>query len=134
MTAREQGSRDRDMLLDYSFNELMSNINLLQDDDRYYNWYHGYSELLLPFWGRAKCNKLKDPKCGKVSLRYYFNTMAGQGNISTQYFGEKFDAEKVKKDIIFHITIGGNNLVSGQLEYFFRWNLSGTFRNIPWHH
>ena len=95
------------LIQDYSFNELMSNINLLQDENRYYNWYHGYSELLLPFWGRAKCNKLKDPKCGKVSLRYYLNTMASQGNISTQYFGEKFDAEKVKKDIIFHITIGG---------------------------
>ena len=28
----------------------------------------------------------------------------------------------------------GNNKVSGQLENFFRWNPSGTFRNIPWHH
>ena len=27
-----------------------------------------------------------------------------------------------------------NNLVSGQLENFFHWNPSGTFRNIPWHH
>ena len=28
----------------------------------------------------------------------------------------------------------GNNKVSVQLEIFFRWNPSGTFRNIPWHH
>ena len=28
----------------------------------------------------------------------------------------------------------GNNKVSVQLENFFRWNPSGTFRNIPWHH
>ena len=28
----------------------------------------------------------------------------------------------------------GNNKVSGQLENFFRWNPSGTFRNIPWYH
>ena len=31
-------------------------------------------------------------------------------------------------------TLVGNNLVSGQLEIFFHWNPSGTFRNIPWHH
>ena len=31
-------------------------------------------------------------------------------------------------------SIVGNNKVSGQLENFFRWNPSGTFRNIPWHH
>ena len=30
--------------------------------------------------------------------------------------------------------IVGNNLVSGQLENFFHWNPSGTFRNIPWYH
>ena len=28
----------------------------------------------------------------------------------------------------------GTNLVSAQLENFFRWNPSGTFRNIPWYH
>ena len=28
----------------------------------------------------------------------------------------------------------GNIMVSVQLEIFFRWNPSGTFRNIPWHH
>ena len=28
----------------------------------------------------------------------------------------------------------GNNKVSAQLEKFFRWNPSGTFRNIPWYH
>ena len=31
-------------------------------------------------------------------------------------------------------SIEGNNLVSAQLKFFFRWNPSGTFRNIPWHH
>ena len=30
--------------------------------------------------------------------------------------------------------ISGTNLVSAQLENFFRWNPSGTFRNIPWYH
>ena len=32
------------------------------------------------------------------------------------------------------LCIVGNNLVSGQLENFFHWNPSGTFRHIPWHH
>ena len=32
------------------------------------------------------------------------------------------------------LPILGNNKVSGQLEIFFRWNPSGTFRNIPWYH
>ena len=33
-----------------------------------------------------------------------------------------------------HLELKGNNKVSVQLEKFFRWNPSGTFRNIPWHH
>ena len=28
----------------------------------------------------------------------------------------------------------GINKVSVQLEIFFRWNPSGTFRNVPWYH
>ena len=34
----------------------------------------------------------------------------------------------------FLMAIMGNNKVSAQLEIFFRWNPSGTFRNIPWYH
>ena len=36
--------------------------------------------------------------------------------------------------IILNLYFMGTNLVSAQLENFFRWNPSGTFRNIPWYH
>ena len=42
---------------------------------------------------------------------------------------------KMASDVSVHTLFTvGNNKVSVQLENFFRWNPSGTFRNIPWHH
>ena len=68
---------------------IMTNVELIEDEDRYYNWYHGYTELKLPY--------IKDAT-GEIS--YQVTTTAISGNMSTQYFGNKFDADKV--DIRFN--------------------------------
>ena len=45
-----------DVIQDEFYNELMTNMSLLQDPDRYYNWYYGYTKLEYPYWSWS--NKL----------------------------------------------------------------------------
>ena len=64
-----------------SHNEMMNNLSKLEDPDRYHNWYHGYTGVKYP----------------TTSYKRPYNTLftsATSGNISTQYFGETFDADK----------------------------------------
>ena len=63
-------------------------------------------------------------------ISIYFNKyLFGQNKYFLAYFWVK------NKYILAEVSfIEGNNKVSVQLENFFRWNPSQTFRNIPWHH
>ena len=36
----------QEQLYYYLYNKIMNNLNLLQDKDRYFNWYHGYTALI----------------------------------------------------------------------------------------
>ena len=51
-----------------------------------------------------------------------------------QQFKIKILIFRCEASLLVGVSVVGNNKVSGQLENFFRWNPSGTFRNIPWHH
>ena len=33
-----------------TFQEILKNLSILEDPDRYYNWYHGYTEIKFPFY------------------------------------------------------------------------------------
>ena len=78
-------------------NSMVDKVNKLQDDDRYYNWYHGLAGIRIPYppttFGMSR------------ELLYQYTTSAKAGSISTKYFGEKFDAVKVDPDIQFQITM-----------------------------
>ena len=78
--------------------EVIKNLSLIQEENRYYNWYHGYSKLPTLFWGRANSTECKTSLCKQVGLRYYIETKATSGTISTQYFENKFDIDKVEKN------------------------------------
>ena len=81
-----------------NFQEVLSNISMIYEENRYYNWYHGHSDVILPYWGQGiACT---DSWCKEVSLKYYIRTRATSGVISTQYFGEKFNLTKIQKDIL----------------------------------
>ena len=71
-----------ELLYESLADNIMTNVELIEDEDRYYNWYHGYTELKLPY--------IKDAT-GEIS--YQVTTTAISGNISTQYFGNKFDSK-----------------------------------------
>ena len=61
--------------------------------DRYYNWYHGYTEIKLPYYDFYD------------KLSYDLNTAASSGSINTQHFGEDFDADKVEKHLIYEVYV-----------------------------
>ena len=68
---------------DYLYDDIMRNMNKLKEKDRYFNWYHGYSKIQML-------------KIISGEVYYRLETVARSGSISTQYFGEEFDAEKVE--------------------------------------
>ena len=69
----------------------MRNISKL---DRYYNWYHGYTEISQPTIYES---------AGLVDYRLY--TTATSGTISTQYFGDNFDADKVETKVYYQVYV-----------------------------
>ena len=83
-----------DVIQDEFFHEMMKNLSKLNDSDRYHNWYHGYSFVKYPYYHQ----KYKQ-------LRYIFYTSAASGNVSSQGFGKKFDADKVEENIYISIRV-----------------------------
>lgn len=77
-----------------TYQNIMANYEKIKDQNRYYNWYHGYTRLSSPYVsnqdGHLKCN---------------IETSASSGSISTQNFTEKFDITKVDSLVIYRIYI-----------------------------
>ena len=88
------------LIHDHNFMEVTKNLSLIQEENRYYNWYHGYSKLPILFWGRANNTDCKTSLCNQVGLRYYIDTKATSGSISTQYFENKFDINKIEENLV----------------------------------
>ena len=63
----------------------MENLSLIEEENRYWNWYQGYSLLGLPFYDEAT-KKL-------VYKQYSYSSAA---KYKTPQFGGPFDAEQVE--------------------------------------
>ena len=74
---------------DHFYNEMMTNLSKVDDPNKYYNWYQGYTKIAYPYFNH-----------GREELNYNVETYATSGNISTQYFGEKFNSDKVDGHIL----------------------------------
>ena len=61
----------------------MKNLSMVEDDDRYHNWYHGYTQVRLP-------STEED-----YGLYHRIDTAATSGTIFTKDFGNKYKANKV---------------------------------------
>ena len=113
-TRSELISYSLELLYDQLHNNMMMNLSILEDSDRYYNWYQGYTDIKLPYNGFSQ-------------LKYDISTSATSGNISTQHFGENFDKHKVAKKIKYTIKVkpppGARNSVIYQPNYY-------TFDNL----
>jgi len=83
------------LLQDYLFDAVMTNLSKLEDDDRYYNWYYGYTQISLPH----------PDSYTYTDLLYQVYTFAKSGSVSTKYFGEMFDAAKIDTNINYDFKI-----------------------------
>ena len=85
-----------EMLYDQMFDIIKRNLSKLEESDRYYNWYHGYTKIQLPYYYSSFSD-------GHVV--YIVSTTATFGSISTQYNHEKFDAEKVETSFAYLVHV-----------------------------
>ena len=69
-------------------NSIMANLTMLEDNDRYYNWYHGYTKIEIPFYEDEYEN-----------VHYKVSTSAPFGTISTKHFGDKFNIDKIQRQL-----------------------------------
>ena len=68
-------------------------MSKLEEENRFYNWYHGYTRIWMPYWSSYD------------RLNYYIITSATTGNIKTQYFGDKYDPDKIERKLLYSIRI-----------------------------
>ena len=97
VTRRELTNYAMELLYDHLYETNMANMSKLKDDDRYYNWYHGYTAIKLPY--------------GSNQVNYFVYTTATSGSISTQYFGQEFDADKVEPFFFYRVRVDPPNNV-----------------------
>ena len=84
-----------EQLNNHLYETIKKDLNFLTEEDRFYNWYLGYTKLQLPY---------QDDE-DEHAVTYHIETFAESGHIATQYFGDKFDADKVKPNYNFYVTL-----------------------------
>ena len=72
-------------LWDHLNQTIMKNMMLIEDHDRYSNWYQGYTKITIPHFA-------SDPSNEKLHFKIY--TSASSGTLQTAQFGQNFDADK----------------------------------------
>ena len=83
-----------DIIQDQYYQDVMANLSKLVDPDRYYNWYYGYNFVRYPYY------HVQDQQ-----LKTFVFTFASSGNISTQYFGDKFHVANLDLNHLFQAKI-----------------------------
>ena len=100
------------------YKEIMRNLSKIQDPDRYFNWYKGYTEVGFPYYS-STTNEL-------VTKIF---TSAVSGNISTQYFGGTLDTENV--DNFISNTIRIDTPIKFQFDYLGKSQLVFNIEKTP---
>ena len=76
-------------LIQYEFYiEIMAYLSKVKEENRFQNWYYGYTEI----------GYYNHPS-------HIINTATTSGNISTNFFGDKFDAPKLEEKIDICINV-----------------------------
>ena len=89
----------RDELIKFAFDEvhdpyfrsMMANLSLFHEENRFYNWYHGYTKINCPWYVVDN----SEPFFSQFYLYYNFFTTLPSGSFSTPFFGSKFNKKKV---------------------------------------
>ena len=93
-TREELYNYAKELMMDQLYDDIMTDIHMLEDNDRYYNWYHGFTEMRLPYYESFNSH-----------LKYFVVTTATSGTITTQNYGQRFDVEKVVTDIFYRVDV-----------------------------
>ena len=91
-TRNELASYALELLYDDLYSIIMANFSKLENNDRYFNWYQGYDKIELPYYDYN-------------GVTYDVHTSATSGTISTQYFGDMFDADKVETYTKYYVYV-----------------------------
>lgn len=83
-----------ELLHDSIYEGILANLSLIEDPDRFYNWYHGFTMMNLPVWMRPQ-----------MSLEFPTVTTASSGFISTKHYGDKFNVNLVKSPVRIQLDI-----------------------------
>ena len=85
----------KEVVYDNSYETLMLNLSKLQDPDRFYNWYNGFTEIDIP----------RDYTDFAGYIAYDIFTSSTSGSISTQFFGKQFEPHKVEQNIEYQVRV-----------------------------
>ena len=66
--------------------------NMVQEENRFFNWYHGYTKIAEPFYF-------------KTIARFDVETSAQTGSVTSQHFGNIFNLTKIEKNFYHKIQI-----------------------------
>ena len=72
--------------------ELMDKLEKLHEDNRFYNWYHGYTEIKVPGLNYALLN-------------YELQTSAISGFLKTEHYGEPYKPNLVDRRINIYVRV-----------------------------
>ena len=87
----------RDELVNYSEKVIvehvyMDDFDILQEENRFYNWYHGYTKISRPF-------------TNEKGLNFILQTTATSGSVNTEYFGEQYQSHLVKRNVKYYVYV-----------------------------
>ena len=89
----------RDEMFEYAFDVLMEDIyprtnwTKLYEEDRGYNWYHGYTRIIAP-----ENNK-------NFGLHFRIHTSTTSGVVTTQYYREQFQPELIERKYLYEVKV-----------------------------
>ena len=73
------GKTKKALLYDDFYESIMTNLTMFEDNNRYFNWYKGFTKIQLPRFG--------DDDVHGDTVYYHIHTTASSGNISAKSFG-----------------------------------------------
>ena len=78
------------------FEKNWATLNKVQEKNRFFNWYHGLTEILTPHYYK---------KANRNTLALFVYTSAPTGVVTSQYFGDPFHLRKLEKNVNYDIRI-----------------------------
>ena len=70
----------------------MNDIDKLQEENRYYNWYHGYTKMI-------------STAHDKDGVNYFISSSALSGVVTTQYYEEKYQPHRVEQRAYYQVNV-----------------------------